>query len=199
MRNRFVAIEIRIGPPATGDNFFARPALLARLMRALKRGNVAFLGPRRTGKTSCLREIQAHPGSYLPILLNLEKLHTVEDWLAAMVDGLRAALEKPAPRFKDAQNQLSGLLERVKGFKLPGGVGVDLDTPRHRRAWAKSAREFLDLLAQAEMPILFLLDEFDHVLDTLKHDGYLLQRRQGEQRTSFASNMLRDYWCRKSN
>jgi hypothetical protein len=50
-------MEIRIGPPATGSNFYKRPALIAGLLRALRRGNVAFLGPRRTGKTSCLEEI----------------------------------------------------------------------------------------------------------------------------------------------
>jgi hypothetical protein len=41
-------------------------------------------------------------------------------------------------------------------------------------------------------------DEFDYVLDALKHDGYLLQEAGGEQRTRFASNILRDYWRRKT-
>jgi hypothetical protein len=41
-------------------------------------------------------------------------------------------------------------------------------------------------------------DELDYVLDTLKHDGYLRQDFDGEQRTRFASNILRDFWQRKT-
>jgi hypothetical protein len=42
-------------------------------------------------------------------------------------------------------------------------------------------------------------DELDYVLDALKHDGYLLQEITGGQRTRFASNILRDYWQRKTS
>ena len=41
-------------------------------------------------------------------------------------------------------------------------------------------------------------EELEHVLETLKHDGYLLQHRDGEQYTTFGSNILRDYWLRKT-
>ncbi len=44
-----------------------------------------------------------------------------------------------------------------------------------------------------------LTDELDHVLDTLKHDGYLLQQTRGKQLTGFASNILRDFWLRKTS
>jgi len=43
-----------------------------------------------------------------------------------------------------------------------------------------------------------LFDELEHVLDTLKHDGYLLQRTTPDSRTTFASNILRDFWRRKT-
>lgn len=69
-------MELRMGSPVTGGNFYRRPTLIAKLLRALRRGNVAFLGPRR--KTSCLEEIKANPSDFLPILLNLEKHDTVE-------------------------------------------------------------------------------------------------------------------------
>jgi hypothetical protein len=39
--------------------------------------------------------------------------------------------------------------------------------------------------------------EFSFVLNVLRHDGYLIQDTQGEQRTRFASNLLRDYWSRQ--
>jgi hypothetical protein len=39
--------------------------------------------------------------------------------------------------------------------------------------------------------------DFEFIIGVLKHDGYLIQDVYGEQRTRFASNLLRDYWMRK--
>ena len=39
--------------------------------------------------------------------------------------------------------------------------------------------------------------DFNFVLNVLRHDGYLIQDTQGEQKTRFASNLLRDYWSRQ--
>jgi len=158
-------MEIRIGPPATGDNFFKRPKLISRLMRALHRGNVTFLGPRRTGKTSCLKEIHAHQDEYLTILLNLEKLHSPEAWLAAMVEGLRTALEKPPTRFASTKAGIASFLERIRTLSIPGAGSVELAERDSSKAWVKNARKFLDLLAGSEVPVLFLLDEFPTFLN----------------------------------
>ncbi len=153
-------IDLRIGPPATGKNFYKRPSLITKLLRALRRGNVAFLGPRRTGKTSCLEEIKANPGGFLPILLNLERCSTVEGWLEAMLDGLRKALEKPQPHLAWAAEHAGALLGRLKGIKVTG-VGIDLSDQRSSvPPWQKTADAFLQLLAETDAPVLFLLDEF---------------------------------------
>lgn len=153
-------IDLRIGPPATGKNFYKRPALIAKLLRALRRGNVAFLGPRRTGKTSCLEEIKANPGGFLPILLNLERCSTVEGWLEAMLDGLRKALEKPQHQLAWAAEHAGAFLGRLKGIKITG-VGIDLADQRSTvPPWQKTADAFLQLLAESDAPVLFLLDEF---------------------------------------
>jgi len=39
--------------------------------------------------------------------------------------------------------------------------------------------------------------ELDYVLDTLRHDGYVVHGPENDQRTRFASNILRDYWNRR--
>ncbi len=118
-------MELRIGSPATGGNFYRRPALIAKLLRALRRGNVAFLGPRRTGKTSCLQEIKAHPGEFLPILLNLEKHGTVNAWLADMVRELRKTMEQPQPKVAWATDKMARFLDRIKKIQVPAIGGVD--------------------------------------------------------------------------
>ncbi|MCP4688038.1 MAG: glycosyltransferase family 4 protein [Desulfobacterales bacterium] len=43
------------------------------------------------------------------------------------------------------------------------------------------------------------VDQLDYVLDILKHDGYLIQSFEGERRTTFFSNMLRDYWKERAS
>ncbi|MCP5517441.1 MAG: hypothetical protein H7A45_09325 [Verrucomicrobiales bacterium] len=101
-------MELRIGSPATGGNFFHRHKLIARLLRALKRDNVAFLGPRRTGKTSCLEHIKKHPGEFVPVLLNLEKHDSVEAWLRATIQEVRHTLGKPLSRINSVNGPRMG-------------------------------------------------------------------------------------------
>jgi hypothetical protein len=153
-------MELRIGPPATGSNFYKRPALIATLLRALRRGNVAFLGPRRTGKTSCLEEIKANPGEFLPVLLNLEKHDTVEAWLREMVDELRKIADLPAAKSQWAGEKLAGLLGRIRKINLPSIGGIEIEAPKTQPVWRKPADEFLRILADCDLPVLFLVDEF---------------------------------------
>lgn len=153
-------MELRIGSPATGGNFYQRPALIALLLRALERDNVAFLGPRRTGKTSCLEEIKAAPGEFQPILLNLEKHDSVEGWLAAMVSELRVTLEQPERLRHRVKAKASVILAGIKKIEVPGIGGVEVGPAAGVSRWRKPADEFTGLLAQSGVPILFLLDEF---------------------------------------
>ena len=152
-------MQLRIGAPATGENFHPRPELHAKLLRALERGNVAFLGPRRTGKTSCLEWIRANPGEFVPVLLNLEKHDTVEAWLGAMLDSLREALGHPKGWVARCGDKAASVLAKVQKIEVPTVGKVELQ-PGATPGWRKPADEFLKLLANADAPILFLLDEF---------------------------------------
>ena len=158
-------MDIRIGSPASGANFYKRPRLIAQLLRALRRDNVAFLGPRRTGKTSCLLEIQANPDGFLPLLLNLENHDSVEAWLNDMVRALRDLLEKPTTQFSKFKDHAGGLLDRLSKISVPGIGSVDLATKTIEAPWRKSADELAALLEEANLPILFLLDEFPTFLN----------------------------------
>ena len=152
-------MELRIGPPATGSNFYKRPVLIASLLRALRRGNVAFLGPRRTGKTSCLEEIKANPGEFLPVLINLEKHDTVEAWLGEMLDELRKIADLPVTTSRlgygkdrrtagaDSEDQSAGWGNRDRSVQ---------DATR----LAQASGRILGILADCDLPLLFLIDEF---------------------------------------
>lgn len=158
-------MKLKLGPPVTGDNFFKRPALIATLLRAIRRGNVAFLGPRRTGKTSCLEEIRAHPDRFTPILLNLEQHDSVEGWLVAMRDGARMALGHTEPGNGRLQTKARAFLDRLHKITVPGVGSIELATSGQPPRWKAPAADFLAALATADLPLLFLIDEFPTFLD----------------------------------
>ncbi len=93
-------------------------------------------------------------------------------------------------RLKDTFTEGEGRLAReiLKGIcRTPDGL----------------SREDFDALHSKLMPELSRhasgIEELDHVLDTLKHDGYLLQETTGKRLTRFGSNILRDFWLRKTS
>lgn len=157
-------MKLRIGPPVTGDDFYPRPKLIQTLTRALSGGHVAFLGPRRTGKTSCLRSIVANPpAGYVPLLLDLEKHHSITDWLKEMVAATRAALDLRANRLDWLKEKGADFLKRLEKIDLHW-VKIELSGSK-QPAWRPAADAFLNLLKESDAPLLFLLDEFPAFLN----------------------------------
>lgn len=154
-------IHIKVGPPVSEDNFYPRPDLIARLLRALEHSHVAFLGPRRTGKTSCLKKIlSAPPTGYVPIFLNLEKYDRVEEWLLAMLEQVRTELKKPGPKAPWLLAKGANFLSRIEELTIMGH-GIKLAPAKEKSApWRPLADNLLTLLKETNPPILFLLDEF---------------------------------------
>lgn len=161
-------MKTRVGPPVTGDDFFPRHHVMDRLVRALGRGNVSFLGPRRTGKTSILKAIKsASPGGRIGIYINLEKHHTVAAWLEDMIAATKGVIEQPNPARQWAHHAgkaLATFLMRVETIELPGGGGVKL-APAAAKGWRPAADAFLNFLIDSQLPVLFLLDEFPWFLE----------------------------------
>lgn len=156
------AAKLKIGSPATGDHYFPRTALRKRLIKALNRDHIAFLGPRRTGKTSILRDLERHPpAGTSAIYLDLQGLRSVPAWIALMLKETQNVLQTPPDKLgwlKEAGKGTTSILKRIEqisltGIKLTAGQpAVDL--------WEPIADEFLTLLREHELPIIFMLDEF---------------------------------------
>jgi len=154
-------MNIKVGPPVSDDDFYPRHELIARLLRALEHAHVAFLGPRRTGKTSCLKKIKAAPPTgYVPISMNLEQYDNVEAWLLAMLSQVQAELKKPGPKAPWLIEKGAQILSRVEEIQVMGN-GIKLSSAKEKAAaWRPLADELLRLLKETNPPILFLLDEF---------------------------------------
>ena len=154
--------KLKIGSPATGDHYFPRTALRSRLIRALNRDHIAFVGPRRTGKTSILRDLEKHPPAGTSALyLDLQGLRSVPAWLELMLKETRKVLQTPPDKLawlKEAGKGTASVLKRIEqisltGIKLtPGQPAVEV--------WEPIADEFFVLLREQELPIIFMLDEF---------------------------------------
>src|SRR5665213_1076020 len=145
-------MEIRIGPPVTANNFYPRPELIKKLVSALEGAHVAFLGPRRTGKTSCLKAIEANPPiGYLPIFLDLEKHETVLAWLNDMAGEIQRKIEQPIQLAASMYADRAELSKRIAHVRSVAGK---------KQEWRPVAEAFLEFLKQPGAQFMFLLDEF---------------------------------------
>jgi hypothetical protein len=168
LRNLFFAMHIKVGPPVSEDNFFPRPKLIGRILRSLEHAHVAFVGPRRTGKTSCLKAIVANPPTgYVPIHLNLEKYSSVRKWLDAMLDAVLKELKKPGPKAPWLIEKSTNFLNRIEELKVMG-QGIKLAPTKDKSAeWQPIADKLIQVLQETNAPILFLLDEFPVFLNLI--------------------------------
>lgn len=149
------AMQVVIGAPATGNNFFPRPQISQQLRRALQVEHVLFLAPRRTGKTSVLLDLQTHaPARTHTVFLNLEEFSHPEQWINAMVAKLSQIDDEV---WLQKLKMAGSFLERIKSknFEI---AAVD---------WATKGQELMQDLQQLKDPIWFLLDEFPIMIDQI--------------------------------
>lgn len=156
--------KLKIDSPATGDHFFPRTNIRQRLVRALARDHIAFLGPRRTGKTSILLDLQNSPPSGISaVYLDLQGLRSVPAWLNLMLKETKGILETPPDKLawlKQSKKATGGLLKRLEQITVMGtGIKLTVGQPAVD-SWEPIADEFLALLRENELPIYFMLDEF---------------------------------------
>ncbi len=156
--------KIRIGPPATGDNFFPRKGLRDRILRSLSRGHLAFLGPRRTGKSSILLDLEGNPPpDRSPIYLDLQSHRDVPSWIALMLMETKKVLQSPSDQLgwlKRMGTNASTAMKRIEQITLLGN-GIKLTPGKPAvESWQPMATEFVALLKEHQLPIYFLLDEF---------------------------------------
>lgn len=133
-------------------------------MRALLRDHVAFLGPRRTGKTSILLDLVKNPpDGVIAVKLDLQGLRSVPAWLNLMLTETKRVLELPPERLgwlKTTGGNVGSILKRVEQITVLGN-GIKLSSGQPAvDDWQPVADQFLELLTKHQLPIYFLLDEF---------------------------------------
>lgn len=163
-------MQIKIGPPVTGTNFFPREEILTRLLEGMEQGHLIFLAPRRTGKTSLMHSLQARKRGQC-VFINLEKCSHPKLWIKELVKGLRSHKD---PMWLQRLKSVEDLLERLESEIL------------HLKPadWSQAANRLHESLMRLRDPLWFLLDEFPTMVD-------LIARNQGADQADAAVHWLR--------
>lgn len=166
LRNEFNAMKqhsstLVIGAPATGAKYWPRAGLTADLLSALENDHVIFPGPRRTGKTSVLKDLESRAAAgEKVVLINTEKLASP----AALIQTIARAVA-PAGKLKTIAKSIGGQVKRIKGVKLPM-FGLDFDTAAEAD-WQSAADALLSTLQEQTSRTLIMLDEFSVFVDLM--------------------------------
>lgn len=146
-------MQIVIGAPATGNNFFPRNKISQQLQRALQVEHVLFLAPRRTGKTSVLLDLQFN-SQKIVIFLDLEKYSHPEQWINSMLTELGIHQES------GSQQQFRNITDFVSRIKSKNWEITALD-------WQGKGQQMMRKLDELDEPVWFLLDEFPTMIDLI--------------------------------
>jgi hypothetical protein len=159
------------GPIVSGDRFIGRrtdlKAIESRVIRPLEAGNLAIIGEPRIGKSSLVwkavmdRREELVAKRLLPIWLNLGSFDNSLTFFRALVRKCYGELKK-----------LQLVTEPIELAKQ--------DTLKDYLSWEEESYEmiqsFFEKVRQAEIRVLFILDEFDHARILFKNNISGFQR-----------------------
>jgi len=163
-------MQIKIGAPATGSDFFPRDNIVNNLLNALRVEHVLFLAPRRTGKTSVVLHLKEIAPARC-VFINLEKCNHPRLWIKAMVKALRGIQDNT---WLQNLKAMGDFLERL-----------DSEVVNLREEdWNDAADRLMEGLGHLREPVWFLLDEFPTMVD-------LIARKHGADEADAAVRWLR--------
>jgi len=162
---------MKLGNPATGEDFFGRTQELGDLWRYLESDHIRFPGVRRLGKTSILRRLEgeAPDRGLLAKWLDVSNINSAKEFVALLDHEFP---ENAIKRFLSAKaQQVGGWFKHIRKIDatLPdavGGVGFGIEFGTDAAPeWQKAANTLHSRLR--DQPLLILLDEFPVMLKKL--------------------------------
>ncbi len=172
---------MKLGNPATGEDFFGRTQELVDLWRYLESDHIRFPGVRRLGKTSILRRLEGDAPEHglLAKWLDVSNINTAKGFVLLLDCEFP---EHSIRRFLSDRSQQVGnwfkIIRKVE-VNLPdevggGGFGIELGGEAAPE-WQTAANTSHSRLR--DQPLLILLDEFPLMLEKLIQQN----RQEAEQ------------------
>ncbi len=158
-------MNITIGNPVWGDDFFDREEILARLWEILKTDSVLLAAPRRVGKTSLMRKLYDEPMNGFKVLwLDGQNYRTPED-LAVELATKAGEMKKDPKRF--FRRWVSGTVNRLEELEV-WELRFKLREQLPQR-WELVGEAIIQDLVNDGTKLLIVIDELAMLLHNMIH------------------------------
>ncbi len=158
------------------EELIGRDHLIDVLWSQLAGNNILLVAPRRFGKTGVMRHVQKCPRpGYLPVYLDVEDISTPEAFAAELIgtllehNRLRSILSNAKRLPGKITDFMTGHIEEIGleefKIKLKDALG---------ESWENIARRLVLEMEKADGTVIFLIDEFPQVVDSIS-------RKQGDE------------------
>lgn len=162
-------LKREVGNWVSGEKFWGREVEIQSFVELLDEGaNILLTAPRRTGKTSLMREVARRleqRGRDIAIYVDLERSHSPED---AIVE-LSLATKPHHSAWDRVRGVFSNILQQVEEIKLDALALKLRDGVAGN--WPGKGDRVLDALADLPQPVTLFLDEFPILINRLLKDG----------------------------
>ena len=166
-----------VGNPAIGNDFIDREREVAQILNALEKDNVLLIAPRRFGKTSIMRKVEAQllGRDEICVFLEVEDVKSPQRFLSEMVmelmgdekierrNKLISAFGNAFQWFKDNVEEIG--ISSIFKAKLRSSIEKDL-----KDDWIEKSNLIFDIIKEANTPVYFIIDEFPIAIKNMERD-----------------------------
>jgi hypothetical protein len=178
------------GKVVTGDLFYDREKDKELFIDKIDEGaHILLVAQRRMGKTSLMAEVAEKIGDkYICIFVDLQGAKNSCDAVTA----LSLNSKKYQSIWKRTTDVFSNVLDNIEEIKV-GDLGAKIRGGLTAGNWMTKGDQLFDILADAEKPVVLLLDEVPIMINRmLKDDNYVITRERKDLADEFMS------WIRKN-
>ena len=158
----------RVGPPVRGKECFGREKFVDLVWQKILHGNILLAAPRRFGKTSVMYRLIDEPRYKSKVIhADLESVTEPADMIVQLLEGLAKD-----ESFGESVGKISFVKEGWNFFRK-NFAEVDLYVAKVklrdeiREDWQAKGKEIFQKVAESESVVIFILDEFPMMLDTM--------------------------------
>ena len=158
----------RVGSPVRGKDFFGRERFVDLVWQKILYGNILLAAPRRFGKTSVMYRLIDEPRFESKVIhADLESVTEPTELIIQLIEGLAKD-----ESFENSVGKI-GFVKKGWNFFRKNFEEVDLHFAKVklrdeiREDWQTKGKEIFEKVAESESVVIFILDEFPMMLDTM--------------------------------